>query len=395
MTADHIIVTGGTGYIGARLIETALAQGRAVTVLGRRAGPPGTRHAHWVLGDPLPDTLPDTLDRTSGTALIHLAHDWAAGEDGNVAGSARLFASAADAGIATRIFVSSQSARQDALNRYGRMKWATEQRLAGATCLRVGLVYGGPRAAMYGLLCRLARLPALPMIEPGRTVQPIHLDEVVRGMLAAADRRAGGVLALAGPDQVAFGDVLRALSVAFNGKRLPILPIPLRFALLACAVSARLPLIPTIDRERVLGLAGTEPIDSALDLARLGLDVEPLRRRLPREVAGRRALLSEADAFLRHAGIRPTSALLRRYARAVPEGAIVRPHRGLRWREPLGGATPLGKRLRIAARIAEASAPGEQMLGSGSRPARILRLAFDGAFELLLLPSRLIASLAR
>ncbi|MES2443021.1 MAG: NAD-dependent epimerase/dehydratase family protein [Pseudomonadota bacterium] len=391
MPADHLIVTGGTGYIGARLVAHALAQGRRVTMLGRRPGPAGTHHAAWTLGDP----LPPGIRVSNGTALIHLAHDWRAGEAGNVDGTAALFASARDAGVAARVFISSQSARREALNLYGRMKWAAEQRIADATSLRVGLVYGGPRKAMYGLLCTLARLPVLPMIEPHRSVQPIHLDEVVRGVLAAADGRASGVLALAGPEQIAFGDVLRALALAFDGRRLRILPIPLRVALLACDISARLPLFPTIDRERVLGLAGTEPIESALDLARLGIDVQPIAARLPRETAGRRALLAEARAFLPHAGVEPTPALLRRYARALPEGAIARPHRGLRWREPLGAAGALGKRLRIAARIAEASAPGEAMLARGSRGGRLFRLAAEGAFEMVLLPTRLIASLAR
>lgn len=391
MPADHIIVTGGTGYIGARLVERALAEGRRVTVLGRRSGPAGTHHAAWTLGEP----LPAGLEISGRTALIHLAHDWRAGENGNVDGTEMLFASARAMGVATRVFISSQSARKEALNLYGRMKWATEQRIADATSLRVGLVYGGPRKAMYGLLCKLSALPILPMIEPRRTVQPIHLDEVVRGILAAADGRASGVLALAGPDQVAFGDVLRALALAFGGKRLRILPIPLRFALLACDISARLPLLPTIDKERVLGLAGTEPIEAALDLARLGLDVQPLGAGLAREAAGRRALLAEGRAFLRHAGIAPTPALLRRYARALPEGAMARPHWGLRWREPIGGASVLGKGLRIAARIAEASVPGEAMLSRGSRAGRLLRLAFEGAFEMLLLPTRLIASIAR
>ena len=391
MRAHHLIVTGGGGYIGARLVETALGQGRTVTLLGRRPGPAGAAHALWSLGDPLPTGVSLSAD----TALIHLAHDWRAGAEGNVAGTEILFASARDAGVASRIFISSQSARQHALNLYGRMKWATEQRIAGATSLRVGLVYGGPRKAMYGLLCRLSRLPALPMIEPRRTVQPIHLDEVVRGVLAAADGRAGGVLALAGAEQIAFGDVLQALALTFGGKRLPILPIPLSLALFACDVSARIPFLPTIDRERVLGLAGTEPIDSAFDLVRLGLDVQPMTVRLPAEPAGRRALLREAYAFLRYAGIRPTPALLRRYARALPEGAIARPHWGLRWREPLTATGAFSKRLRIAARIAEASAPGEMILMRGSRAGRLLGLTLQGLFEVLLFPTRLLASVGR
>lgn len=386
MRAHHLIVTGGGGYIGARLVERALLEGRSVTMLGRRAGPPGTDHAPWALGDP----FPADLHPADGAALVHLAHDWRAGDEDNVAGTQLLFDGARDAGVTTRVFISSQSARPDALNRYGRMKWVTEQRIADATSLRVGLVYGGPRKAMYGLLCRLARLPVLPMIEPARMVQPIHLDEVVRGVLTAADGRARGVLALAGSEPIAFGDVLKALARAYGGSRLPIVPVPLRLALLACKMSEHTPLLPTIDKERVLGLAGTEPIDSALDLVRLGVAVEPMPLRLPREPAGRRAVLREAHLFLRYAGVLPTPALLRRYARALPEGAIVRPHWGLRWREPLGATAPLAKRLRIAARIAEASAPGERMLSRGSRPRRLLTLALQGMVELAVLPTRLL-----
>ncbi|WP_140847422.1 hypothetical protein [Sphingomonas glacialis] len=303
-----------------------------------------------------------------------------------------MFDGACDVGITTCVFISSQSARQNALNRYGRMKWAIEQSIPDATSLRVGLVYGGPRKAMYGLLCRLAQLPVLPMIEPGRMVQPIHIDEVVRGVLSAADGRARGVVALAGSEPIAFGDVLKALALAYGGKRLPMLPVPLRLALLACAVSERIPFVPTVDKERVLGLAGTEPIDSALDLVRLGVDVAPMSLRLPREPAGRRALLSEARMFLRYVGIAPTPALMRRYARALPEGAIARPHWGLRCREPLNATAPLAKRLRIAARIAEASAPGETMLSRGSRPRRLLDLALQAMVELIVLPTRLLVS---
>lgn len=391
MPARDLILTGGTGYIGEWLVERALAEGRRVTLLGRRAGPAGTNHIAWALGDPLPlEAFADPRD----TALVHLAHDWQAGEARNVTGTQTLFDSARDAGLAARVFISSQSARAEALNLYGRMKWATEQRIADATSLRVGLVYGGPRAAMYGFLCKLAALPMLPMIEPNRSVQPIHVDDVARGILAAVDGRARGVLALAGPEQVRFGDVLRLLARLYRGRRLRILPVPLRLALLACDVSARIPFFPTVDRERVLGLAGTEPIDSAADLARLGLDVRPLADRLPLEPAGRLALLDEARAFLRHTGIVPTSALLRRYARGFRDGAIVRP-RALRWCEPLGSGGELGRRLRIAARLAEASLPGEAMLAYGSRTGRLARLAIEGVIELLMLPTRALASATR
>lgn len=392
MSIDHLIVTGGNGYIGARLVDQALAEGRSVTLLGRRAGPMGTRHLFWTLGEPMPHGAADPALPGKAQALIHLAHDWQAGEDLNVRGTERLFASARERGLIHTIFVSSQSARDSALNCYGRMKYAAEQRLGDATSLRVGLVYGGARSAMYGLLCRLTRLPILPMVDPHRTVQPIHIDEVVRGILAAADGPASGILALAGPDPVPFGKVLQTLASAYSGRKLPILPVSMRLALFACDVSAALPLFPTVDRERVLGLAGTKPIESAHDLRQLGVAALPLREGLAREPAGRRALLAEGRVFLRHAGIRPGSELLRRYARAFPEGAMSRSRLPLRLVEPLHGRSELGRRLRVASRIAEASLAGETMLAGGSRLGRMTCLAGALVIDALALPSRLLAT---
>jgi hypothetical protein len=230
------------------------------------------------------------------------------------------------------------------------------------------------------------------MVDPHHTVQPIHLDEVIRGIMSAADGHADGVLALTGPQPVPFGMVLRTLASAYGGRKLPILPVPMRLALLACDVSAALPLVPTVDRERVLGLAGTQPIASAHDLARLGVAIRPIAEWLAREPAGRRALLVEGRAFLRHVGIRPGGELLRRYARAFPEGAMNRPRLPLRLVEPLNGRSELGRRLRVASRIAEASLTGETMLAGGSRFGRILRLAAALAFEAVILPSRLLAT---
>ena len=389
--ARHLIITGGTGYIGRRVVELALARGQLVTLLGKRPGPTGTRHVHWKLGEPLPKGAIDPAMPAEAQGLIHLAHDWASEETLNVGGTLALFDSARDAGIERRVFISSQSAREGALNRYGQIKWTIEQQLGRAASLRVGLVYGGPIMAMYGLLCRITRLPVLPMVDPHRCVQPIHRDEVAQGILAAADRALTGVLALTGPQPVPFGEVLRTMSRVYSGQKMTILPVPLKLALFGCDVTARLPLFPTVDRERVLGLAGTEPIEAAADLAKLGVTVLPFEQGLAREPSGRRALIAEGRAFLRYClNVEPETTLVRRYARACPDGAIARPRLLLGWREPLGSETRLARRLRIAARIAETSARGEASLAQGSRPGRLAGLAAALALDAVKLPFRLI-----
>ena len=402
--AEHLIVTGGTGYIGARLVDMARAEGRKVTVLARR-------NAGWKLGDPIP---PGVFDPTaSAQAVIHLAHDWTniGGEDAktnlNRTGTRVLAEAARDAG-ARFVFVSSQSARAGAANVYGRTKWEIEQQLTGPRDVsgRVGVVFGGPLKAQYGLLCRLVGIaPVLPMIDPWREVQPIHLDEVCRGLLLLADNDMTGWVGLAGPEPLSFGKFLKTLAGTLYGKSLPIVPIPLRLALLACDVTAKLPLLPTVDRERVLGLAGFQPMPCAEHLRALGLTVRPVATGLAAEPMARRLRIAEARAGLvTSSAVRRGLDLLRRAVRAIessdPPGTPVmsRACRAVPFLlhavEPIGGDAPLKRRLATLTSLAEASPEGEAMLRQqGTTPtARLTRIALRLAGETLLLPFRLIAT---
>ena len=276
---QHVAVTGANGYIGSRLVRVALSQGRKVTVLGRTGSPAANnvRYARWELGDPLP-----VLDfPVETTAVLHLAHDWCDRSTSgiNVRGTKMLLQSARARRVKRFVFVSSQSARSDALNAYGRIKCAIEQSLDGPATVsaRVGLVYGGARRGMYGLLTWLVSVsPVLPMIKPGQLVQPIHVEEVCRGLLALADSDATGWMGLAGPDPVTFGDFLKILAREGFSSTLRILPIPLPLALFAAEASATIPFGPRIDKERILGLAGTQAMDCKQHLLSLGLSVMQL-----------------------------------------------------------------------------------------------------------------------
>ena len=98
MVADlKLAITGGTGFVGGRLLELALAAGHEVRALTRR------RHADregvtWIEGAL---DKPDSLDRLAegAEALIHVAGvinapDPAEFEAGNVTGTSAVLAAA-------------------------------------------------------------------------------------------------------------------------------------------------------------------------------------------------------------------------------------------------------------------------------------------------------------
>ncbi len=405
----HLILTGADGYIGARLVAHALSQGWSVTVLSRRSqsAQDRVRRIPWALGAPLPPAAIDPALPTARQVLVHLAHDWSDARPGpaeatlNLEGTRALLDACRAAGLGRFVFVSSQSARADAANVYGRAKWRIEQMLEGDTevAARVGLVYGGPQRAMFGLLCMLtARLPVLPMIDPWREVQPIHLDEVCEGLLGLAAGTGGGWSGLAAPSGVPFGSFLRTLARELHGRRLRILPIPLRLALLACDVLGWLPVGPKPDRERILGLAGTRPMNCEAHLRALNLTIAPLTERLRLEPASRKAVLAEGRALLSYVlRARPGCALLLRYVRAVGgagplplPGLMRRVPRLIRLVEPRAAASHLSQRLALAMALAEASPEGERALTRGSGTARMAWLAYDLALDVVLLPFRMV-----
>lgn len=407
----HIIVTGGSGYIGTQLVRLALRQGRRVTCLGRSKSQNsnGIIAATWTLGEALPEF--DFVGED--TAVIHLAHDWKnhSGSDGkegglNISGTQLLCLGAQQVGIQRFVFVSSQSAREDAPNIYGRVKWRIEQVLqeAGGVSARVGLVYGGPRIAMFGLLNKLvSKLPILPMISPWNKVQPIHVKEVCAGLLALADGQQEGWRGLAGPDPVSFGSVLTVLAREAHGRKIFILPVPLSLALFAARMLSFIPFLPKVDKERILGLAGTRVMPCGAHLSELGLDVASMESGLRHDHLGMRGLLGEANALLAYILHKnPPSSLMRRYVKAIkimegdagPVGLFplfIQIPFLLRLIEPLNRSRLLARRMEYAVSLVSAAGFSARLIKQ-SRSRRMLSLFFLISVDAMALPFRILST---
>lgn len=241
-----LAVTGGTGFVGARLLELAICSGHEVRALTRR--PREDRPGIEWIGGSLEDR--DALSRLVGgaDAVIHVAGvikavDAAEFEAGNVAGTLAVLAAATAGGVRRFVHVSSLAAREPALSLYGASKAKAEELVA-----RSGLdwVIGRP-PAVYGpgdretlALFKAAALGLMPLPPPGR-ISLIHADDLARLLLALADRSAPSQLILEPDDGHPSGYSHREfaqLLAAAQDRRAVSFPVPARLMRLGARLDA-------------------------------------------------------------------------------------------------------------------------------------------------------------
>jgi nucleoside-diphosphate-sugar epimerase len=330
----RLVVTGANGFIGSRLVTTALADGVEVRTFSRSPeGVPASIPATHRFVGRLPDDPPTGLFE-NGDVVVHCAA-WVGGaraeaEAVNVRGTLRLAESAARAGARAFIFLSTQSARAGAASEYGRTKYAAEQALVSrfgdapldVVVLRLGLVTGPGTRGLYRRLANLARRsPLIPIVGGGAPVQPIHLDDLCRAILRCARQSSvlrGRVLHLGWPNGISLARFLGALAEARSGRRKPILTVPLAPVALLVRLAETLGVRLPITSENLQGVSHVEPMDTRADMDRLGVPERNLDEILRDDLAVTNAVAREAERIGRYlVGCAPSPPLAARYARAV------------------------------------------------------------------------------
>jgi len=300
----HLLVTGGAGYIGTTVIRFALNKGWRVSVLGRApiSASELVQALPWRLGEEIPQGLDIPVD-----AVIHLAHQWESVEkeeyDINFRGSELLAEWARENKVNRLVYASSISARLGSLNRYGRIKARTETLFNSSSDIvaRIGLVYGGPQVALWGTLCHItSKLWILPMVNPKKGVQPIHIDDLAEGLLRLAKITENNfrVIGLGQDQPISFGVFLRMIAKIVHKRSILILPVSLILVLKLITLIRTMPFLPKINPERVLGLAGLTQIPTAAGLKAIDLNLRPLKNGLELLASDRRKLLLKEGRFL-------------------------------------------------------------------------------------------------
>lgn len=286
---SQVLVTGGSGFIGRRVVRALLAQGAAVRVAGQRTFPDDD--VETVVGDLRDPSVVERAVRPGTDVIIHLAartrvldsiKDPAGTYRTNVEATALLLEQARTNEVATFLLASTNAVAGDVghatitediplrpLTPYGATKAAAEMLLSSysacygiAGCaLRFTNVYGPGMADKDGLVPRLMRAArdghGVEVYGDGtQTRDLVHVDDIVAGIFAARDARATGPVILGAGESVSVNDILD-VTRRVTGSELPVTYIPAKSGEMPAAMV-------DISRARSIGYEPEQDLKSGL-----------------------------------------------------------------------------------------------------------------------------------
>lgn len=252
-----ILVTGGTGFIGPRIVHALRERDQPVRALVRN---PGGRSATTLAAWGAELAHGDTTDRESlrravegADVVVHLVAIRQGPEEQfrrvMEQGTRDLVAAAQEAGARRFVLMSALGTSEETkdLVPYYRAKWEQEQMLRGSglehVIFRPSFVFARD-GGILPTFRKLARLtPVTPIIGSGRQrIQPIWIEDVAGYFAHAVDKAdaANRTFELGGPDVVSWNEFWERLKRTL-GQRRPSIHVPTRVMRANALLTERLP----------------------------------------------------------------------------------------------------------------------------------------------------------
>jgi NADH dehydrogenase len=291
-----VLVTGGTGFIGPKVIHALRAEGRDVRALVRDPAR-ADRLAAWGVELAQGDVTDAGSLRAAARGCTHVVHLVSiiqgrpeAFRGVMIQGTADLLTAAQEAGVRRFVLMSALGTGErtkDAVPYYG-AKWAMEQATAASglehTIVRPSFVFGRDGGALPTFIRQVRLSPVVTVIGPGtQRSAPIWVEDVAATLVRALDHpeAANRTFELGGPDRVTWDELYLRIAHVL-GKRRRLVHVPFGIARAGALLVERLPGAP-LSADLVTMLAGpdTGPAnDDALET--FGLPLVPLDEQLRR-----------------------------------------------------------------------------------------------------------------
>lgn len=285
-----ILVTGGAGVIGSRLVRGLVEKGCEVRVLTLPGDPYVSRLDGVRCGIRYGDVSDarslegacDGCDTVFHLAAVLLNDDPAVFQRVNVEGTRNLVEVAAKADVQHFILCSSISVTYPFTTPYNASKREGERivREQGSmkwTIVRPTLAYNEHGGEEYRIFVDfLKRHPIAPFIGRGRAPKnPVHVDDLMRGFLAIPHnpRAYGKTYAFCGGEEISIWDLGKA-ALAHEGASRPFLPIPVWLCRAAAAVMGATMKRAPFTQHVIAGI--TQPANPDCSEARRDLGYDPV-----------------------------------------------------------------------------------------------------------------------
>jgi uncharacterized protein YbjT (DUF2867 family) len=291
-----ILVTGGTGFVGTRIVHALRAEERLVRVLARdaeRGARLANLGAELAIGDVTdPASLPAAVEDC--THVVHLVAIIRGRPEQfrrvMVEGFRNVLSAASQAGVSRLVLMSALGTGEETKDGvpYFAAKWQMERDLAGSgiehVIFRPSFVFGRDGGVLPTLIRQVKLSPLVTVIGKGlQRSQPISVDDVgayvARSIeLAAAANR---TFEIGGPDAVTWNELYLRIASTL-GKRRGLVHVPAGPARIGAKLTERLPGAP-LSADQVTMLSGPDNVVSgtaAVDT--FGLPLLPLDEQLRR-----------------------------------------------------------------------------------------------------------------
>jgi NADH dehydrogenase len=292
----RILVTGGTGFVGPRVVHALRAHGREVRALVRRPerGAQLAGLGAELAGGDVTDPVSLRAALEGCTHVVHLVaiikgrpQDF---DRVMTQGTRNLVAAAKEAGVERFVLMSAlgtTATTKDVVPYFG-AKWAMEQDVRGSgleyTTFRPSFVFGRGGGVLPTFVRQVRYAPVVTVIGSGRQrIQPIWIEDVAEYLARAVDAPAAAnrTFEVGGPDVVSWDGLYQTIAKVL-GKRRRLVHVPAAVARAGASATQWAPGAPLTTDQISMIEAGDNVVTSSDAVDTFQLPLVPLEEQIRR-----------------------------------------------------------------------------------------------------------------